>query len=73
MAKRPLQWHKGNLKNMRAYLKNLKEELNVMVSRVRRIKEDIKFHTWQIEEAEKRGKTEFDSGRFLVRSGRGGG
>jgi hypothetical protein len=60
-----LQWHKECLQNIRATLAYREQELARMQKDVERLREDVKFYSRQIDEAELAGKTTFDRDRFL--------
>jgi hypothetical protein len=63
---RPLDWHKQCLFNMNENLVYEQRELVRIWDRVQKLKDAIDFLQRQINEAERRGKTEFDRDRFGI-------
>ena len=63
----PIAWHEECLVNSKANLASLEAQLTRMSDAVAMAKNRVGFLTAQIEEAKRRGLTEFDSERLLVR------
>lgn len=66
-----MSWHKDVLSNQLRSLKNLKEEQERYIKRttndINRLEEEVKFHQYQISEAEKEGKMAFDHERYKIK------
>lgn len=65
MSKMTVDWYKDCLRNMKFYLKQNEQKLQKAQDDYERTKESIETLTRQIEYAEKKGLTEFDSDRLL--------
>jgi hypothetical protein len=63
----PIAWHKQNLANFRKSLLDKEIQLARLKLEVDGHRADVIFAAQQIEEAEKRGVTEFDRDRFMVK------
>ena len=64
--KRPIEWHKGNLKNQRINYQNARELFEREKLRLWEWDRKIRFAQFQIDEAIKLNKTEFNEDRFRV-------
>ena len=65
----PIAWHEECLVNFKVNLASLEAQLARMLDTVAIAKGRVQFLTAQIEEAKRRGLTEFDGERLLVRRG----
>jgi hypothetical protein len=63
----PIAWHKQNLANSRKTLLDREIQLARLKLEVESHRAEVIFAAQQIEEAEKRGVTEFDRDRFMVK------
>lgn len=66
MSKMSLKWHKDCLINMAATLEREEYSLKNQYDRVTKLKKDMQFYSFQIEEAERLKKDGFDEDRFRV-------
>ncbi|HEV2098519.1 MAG TPA: hypothetical protein VGR45_06280 [Stellaceae bacterium] len=63
----PVEWHRERLKNAQDSLRRYDAELARERERIDRLRALTDFLLRQITEAERRGKTEFDADRYLVK------
>ncbi len=63
----PIEWHKECSKNEKASLARDERDLARLQEQIAKLRGEIDFHDQQIIEAEKRGMTEFDCDRLLVK------
>lgn len=62
--KHPIEWHKDNVNNARAYLKSKQEDLNRLIADINRIQADLEAYESQIEVAVRKGRDGFDRDKF---------
>ena len=60
-----IAWHENNLKNWEHNTMRQREAIRCMTVDVERSEANVDFLRAQIDEAKRRGKTHFDSDRFL--------
>jgi hypothetical protein len=65
--KRPISWHRECASNARRTLEREELYLASATGRIAKLREEADFYDRQIAEAERRGMSEFDSERLLVR------
>ena len=67
----PVEWHRECLKNIQQFASDLESELSRYVAakqwHINRVRGCADLLLRQITEAERRGKTEFDADRYLVK------
>jgi len=63
--KKPLHWHKQCLKNQKAYLNELKRDLDKVQKNYENCLNSTLFYIKQVETAEKEGKDGFDPDKYL--------
>lgn len=66
MAAFSIEWHAGNLVNMRLYLIRKRHELKLLTAEVARIESDCDSYQQQIDAAHLEGKSAFDRERYKV-------
>lgn len=64
--KRPLEWHKENLKNMKLYEKQIDDDIKTATIRKARLQGEIMLLESQIKCAEREWKTEFDATKYAL-------
>lgn len=65
--KQPMDWHRDAIANWRRSLNADHKRLQDELSRLHRSQYELEFYERQIAEAEKRGMTDFDRERLLVK------
>jgi hypothetical protein len=65
--KQPISWHRECASNARRTLEREELYLASAMGRIARLREQTDFYDRQIAEAERRGMSEFDSERLLVK------
>lgn len=66
-SKFPLDWHRECLSNRRKSLARQQEQLDRLKAEVQKSVVETEFYANQIEEAERRGMTDFDKDRLLIK------
>lgn len=69
MSKKPLEWHRECLRNQEAYLVREREALESQRLIVHRLQNSVNLAKRQLAEADKRGLSEYDAARLLVKRG----
>jgi hypothetical protein len=67
--KRSLKWHNDGATNIGLRIQEMRGEMIRLQTSIDRMQRDYDFRIQQIEEAKKRGLTEFDGDKLLVKRG----
>ena len=65
--KKPIAWYEENLANANRYLAELEATLARQAADVERHRASVAFRQHQIDEAKRRGLSDFDGERFLTK------
>jgi predicted nucleic acid-binding Zn-ribbon protein len=65
MSKQTIVWHENCLKNLKASTERMEVAVAMGQARLAAMKEEVKYNEAQIEEANRQGKPDFDSEKFL--------